>query len=39
MDLNIPNELKKSAVFEEISAALKKENFTIVNKMKPVMVL
>ncbi|NGY36854.1 phosphoheptose isomerase [Flavobacterium sp. XN-5] len=31
MDLNIPNELEKSAVFEEISAALKKEKFTIVN--------
>lgn len=32
MNLNIPNNLEKSAVFEQISEALKKENFTIVKQ-------
>jgi mannose-6-phosphate isomerase len=30
MNLNIPSNLEKSAVFEQISEALKKENFTII---------
>ncbi|PZX94471.1 phosphoheptose isomerase [Flavobacterium aquariorum] len=32
MDLNISNNLDKSAVFEQIAAALKKENFTVVQQ-------
>jgi mannose-6-phosphate isomerase len=32
MNLNIPNNLEKNAVFEEIAAELKKENFTVVNQ-------
>ncbi|TRX00181.1 cupin domain-containing protein [Flavobacterium gawalongense] len=32
MNFNIPNTLDKSAVFEQIAAALKKENFTVVKQ-------
>jgi len=32
MNLNIPDSLEKSAVFEQISAALEKENFTVIQQ-------
>ena len=32
MNLNIPSTLDKSAVFEQIAAALKKENFTVIKQ-------
>ncbi|MFV5697426.1 phosphoheptose isomerase [Flavobacterium sp. ZT3R17] len=32
MNLNIPNALEKSAVFEQIAAALKQENFTVIKQ-------
>jgi mannose-6-phosphate isomerase len=32
MNLNIPNTLEKSAVFEQIAAALKQENFTVITQ-------
>jgi mannose-6-phosphate isomerase len=32
MNLNIPNNLEKNAVFEQIAAALQNENFTVINQ-------
>lgn len=32
MNLNIPNNLEKKAVFEQIATALQKENFTVINQ-------
>jgi mannose-6-phosphate isomerase len=32
MNLNIPNNLEKKAVFEQIATALQKENFTVTNQ-------
>jgi hypothetical protein len=32
MNFNLPNNLEKKAVFEQIAEALKKENFTVIKQ-------